>query len=66
MWLAIPIVLSLSTAGLVHGQSSASFSPTPVSTAVPAPTGPLNETVNGQGIYPPTQGRAMAFLYQKS
>ncbi|KAI9637637.1 Six-hairpin glycosidase-like protein [Dioszegia hungarica] len=45
---------------LVLGQnntqaSSASFSPTPVTTAVPSATASLNQTVPGQGVYPPLQ-----------
>jgi alpha,alpha-trehalase len=51
------VVALLSSALLARGQSaSSSFSPTPVTTAVPAPTTALNSSVIGQGIYPPLQG----------
>ncbi|RXK36960.1 alpha,alpha-trehalase [Tremella mesenterica] len=35
--------------------ASSSFSPTPVTTSVPSPTGSLNDTVPGQNGYPPAQ-----------
>lgn len=59
----LPVLLALLK--VVASQSSASsFSATPVSTSVPAPTAALNSSVIGQGLYPPLQG--VFFLFSTS
>jgi alpha,alpha-trehalase len=61
LWALLPL---LSLSNLVHAQNvtqtgAVSFSPTPVTTTVPEATGGANETVPGQGVYPPLQRKLL-------
>lgn len=60
----IPLLCLLGSAQAqnVTQTGSVSFSPTPVTTTVPEATGSVNETVPGQGVYPPLQRESLIGL----